>query len=214
MSIDFTRTRERLKDFDFHRLFVEELGWSQPSAKAPVEMTIDGALFTRRQISQLAGIAVFEITAQEGSIPNAKKRAAVHKEISSIHHENLLIFMDAARTQSLWYWVKREGNKKYPRDHFYVKGQPGDLFLGKLSAIVFELGEFDESGNVSVIEVANRLRNALDVEHVTKKFYGEFQEQHLAFLELISGIPNERQRQWYASVLLNRLMFIYFLQRK
>lgn len=214
MSIDFTRTRERLKDFDFHRLFVEELGWSQPTTKTSADMDVGGAVFTRRQISQLAGIVVFEITAKDGTIPDAKTRAALHKLISATHHENLLIFIDENRTQSLWYWVKREGSKKYPRDHFYIKGQPGDLFLGKLSAIVFELGEFDETGNVSVIEVATRLRNALDVEHVTKKFYGEFQEQHLVFLELIKGISDDRQRRWYASVLLNRLMFIYFLQRK
>jgi hypothetical protein len=153
MAIDFTRTREHLKDFDFHRLFVEELGWSQPSTKVPSEMEVNGASFTRRQISQLAGIAVFEVTAQGGGIPDAKTRAAIHKRISEIHHENLLIFVDKERTESLWFWVKREGTKQYPRDHFYVKGQPGDLFLGKLSAIVFELGEFDESGNVSVLVV-------------------------------------------------------------
>src|SRR5438876_318630 len=214
MSIDFAKTRERLKDFDFHRLFVEELGWSQPSTNVSIDMKIDGARFTRLQISQLAGVAVFEVTPQEGGIPDAKLRAAIHKEISAIHHENLLIFVDRERTQSVWYWVKREGSKKYSRDHFYIKGQPGDLFLGKLSGIVFELGEFDESGNISVLEVANRLRVALDVERVTKRFYGEFQEQRVAFLDLIKGIPNDLQRRWYASVLLNRLMFIYFLQRK
>lgn len=214
MPIDFIKTRERLKDFDFHRLFVEELGWSQPSTNVPVEMNVEGSVFSRRQISQLAGVAVFEVTAQEAGIPDAKVRAALHKEISASHHENLLIFVDKERTQSVWYWVKREGSKKYARDHFYIKGQPGDLFLGKLSSIVFELGEFDESGNVSVLEVANRLRAALDVERVTKKFYGEFQDMRVAFLDLIKGISNEVQRRWYASVLLNRLMFIYFLQRK
>jgi hypothetical protein len=86
--------------------------------------------------------------------------------------------------------------------------------LGKLSGIVFELADFDEKGNVSVLEVANRLRNALDVERVTKKFYGEFQDLRIDFLEQIKGIPDDVQRRWYASVLLNRLMFIYFLQRK
>ena len=35
-----------------------------------------------------------------------------------------------------------------------------------------------------------------------------------AFIDLIQGIPDDKQRRWYASVLLNRLMFIYFLQRK
>ncbi|MGE0825388.1 MAG: DNA methyltransferase [Candidatus Binatia bacterium] len=80
--------------------------------------------------------------------------------------------------------------------------------------MVVDLSEFDETGTVPVVEVASRLKNALDVEKVTKKFYKEFSEQHLTFLGMIEGIDDERQRRWYASVLLNRLMFIYFLQRK
>ncbi|MGH7964103.1 MAG: DNA methyltransferase, partial [Candidatus Binatia bacterium] len=100
------------------------------------------------------------------------------------------------------------------REHLYVRGQPGDLFLSKLGAMVVDLGDFDDTGAVPVVEVAARLKKSLDVEKVTKRFYREFSDQHLAFLELIQGIDDERQRRWYASVLLNRLMFIYFLQRK
>ena len=80
--------------------------------------------------------------------------------------------------------------------------------------MVFDIGEFDETGNIPLLKVTDRLKEALDVERVTKKFYVEFEQQHLAFLELIEGIDDERDQQWYASVLLNRLMFIYFLQRK
>ncbi len=214
MAINFSRLRDLLQQFDFHRLFVEELGWSQPTSRQLNPMTVKGLSCVRRQISQLAGVMVFEITADDGKIPDAKTRAAIHKEISGLHHENLLIFLDAARTQSLWYWVKRQDGKNLPRDHFYIKGQPGDLFLSKLGGIVFDISEFDESGDVSVVKVAERLRKALDVERVTKKFYGEFYDEHLAFIELIRGIPDDQQRRWYASVLLNRLMFIYFLQRK
>ena len=131
-----------------------------------------------------------------------------------MHHENLLIFLDHARTQSLWYWVKRDGAKAHPRDHLYVKGQPGDLFLSKLATMVVDISELDAEGNIAITEVAGRLKKALDIERVTKKFYTEFQEQHLVFLELIEGIDNEQERRWYASVLLNRLMFIWFLQKK
>ena len=95
-----------------------------------------------------------------------------------------------------------------------MRGQPGDLFLSKLGSMVVDISDFDETGTVPVVEVASRLQKALDVERVTKKFYKEFSTQHLAFLELIHGIEDERQRRWYASVLLNRLMFIYFLQSK
>jgi len=206
--------RERLQQFDFHRLFVDELGWSKPSTRDAVEMTIKTVKFTRRQISHLAGVAVFEVSAEDGRIPDAKTRAAIDKEVSALFHEHLLIFVDKARTQSLWYWVKRQDGKTFPRDHFYLKGQPGDLFLSKLGGIVFEITELDQSGNVPVFEVAQKLRGALDVERVTKKFYGEFYDEHLAFIEHIHGIPDEKDRRWYASVLLNRLMFVYFLQRK
>jgi hypothetical protein len=214
MSLNLDRTRTLLQNFDFKTLFIEELGWSQPVARQAVSMTCKDQGFSRRQVAQLAGVVVFEIKAQDGNIPDAKTRAALHKEISGMHHENLLIFVDERRTQSLWCWIKRQNGKSFPRDHIYVRGQPGDLFLCKLTSMVFDISEFDETGNVSLVEVTNRLKQALDVERVTKKFYTEFQDQHLAFLELIEGIDDERDKRWYASVLLNRLMFIYFLQRK
>ena len=214
MALNLEKARKCLANFDFAKLFIEELGWSQPSSRQAVLMDCKGVPFTRRQIAQLAGVVVLEISAQDGQIPEAKLRAAVHKEISSLHHENLLIFVDGRRTQSLWYWAKRQDGKTSARDHIYVRGQPGDLFLGKLNAMVFDISDFDEAGNVPLVEVTDRLKEALDIERVTKKFYDEFQAQHLEFLELITGIADERDRKWYASVLLNRLMFVYFLQRK
>src|SRR6266566_4557417 len=213
LTFEIKRTRDHLQELDFKALF-NELGWNRPRNPNPVDMVIQDASYKRREIAELAGVAVFEIKAQDGKIPDAKMRRAIHKEISSLYHENLLIFLDTARTQSLWYWVKRDGTKHYPREHLYTKGQPGDLSLGKLQNMVFDVSEFDESGKISVLEVANRLKDALDVEKVTKQFYEDFREEHLRFLEYINGIDDERDRRWYASVLLNRLMFIYFLQRK
>ena len=214
MSLNLSHTRELLQNFEFRKLFIEELGWSNPASPKSAEGKINDFAFRRTQLAHLAGVVVLEIDSAETAIPDGKTRAAISKEISKLHHENLLIFVDTERTQSLWYWVKRDGAKVYPRDHLYVKGQPGDLFLSKLASMVVDISELDAEGNIPITEVANRLKAALDVERVTKKFYREFQEQHLAFLGLIEGIADERQRRWYASVLLNRLMFIYFLQRK
>jgi len=216
MAVNLQAMREALQGFNFKRLFIEELGWSNPSSRQAVEMTVDGHKLLRRQAAQLAGVVVFEIAPANNrdGIPAARVRAAVHKEIAAAHHENLLIFVDGQRSQSLWYWVKREAGKRYPREHIFMRGQSGDLFLSKLGAMVFDLGDFDSTGNVPLLEVTDRLKAALDVERVTKKFYAEFQDQHIAFLDLIEGIDDDRDRRWYASVLLNRMMFIYFLQRK
>ena len=40
------------------------------------------------------------------------------------------------------------------------------------------------------------------------------QSLRVEFIDLIAGIEREADRFWYASVLLNRLMFVYFIQGK
>lgn len=214
MGIKPDRIRNRLREMDFKSLFIEELGWSQPSNKRPTSFEVKQQEFSRKQVAELSGVVVFEVTSHDGEIPDAKMRREVHKVIAQLHHENILIFIDKQRTQCIWYWVKRESGKWHPREHLYVQGQPGDLFISKLAQIVFDLSEFDDQGNVSLIEVSRRVKDALDIERVTKKFFGEYQQQQLEFVELIKGIDDDGERRWYASVLLNRLMFIYFLQKK
>lgn len=216
-TMNFESTRDALQAFEFNKLFIEILGWSSPKGIKSIELDVDaGAVrFEIKPISQLAGVVVFEASAKNGILPQSKKiMAEVYKEVAKLHHENLLIFLDKNRTQSLWHWVKREGTRTIPRDHLFVKGQPGDLFLSKLSSMFVDISELDESGSLTVVQALERLKKALDIQPVTKKFYNDFAGQRLEFIELIQGIDNDKDRRWYASVLLNRLMFIYFLQRK
>ena len=212
MPLKFTSARDLLNDFAFRKLFVEQLGWSNPPLPKPVEMTVQGVSATRRQIADLSGVGVYEV--ESPTIPDAKTRAAIHREIAKLQYECLLIFIDTARTQSLWHWAKRQDGKTVSREHLFTKGQPGDLFISKISAMVFELSEFDSDGRVALMEVSDRMKAALDVQRVTKRFFTEFQSVHDNLVDMISGITDDRDRRWYASILLNRLMFIYFLQRK
>lgn len=219
MPLNRNHVRDLLQSFDFRRLFIEELGWSNPSSNKPANLSVNGHEYLRRPIAQMSGVTVFEITSADpthAGIPDAKERAAIYKAVAALSHENLLIFLDhdKRRSQSLWYWVKRDGGKRLPREHLYLKGQPGDLFLGKLDAMVIELDELRADGTLPLLEVTERLRNALDVERVTRRFYKEFSDLRIEFIDQIEGIDHESDRFWYASVLLNRLMFIYFLQKR
>jgi Putative DNA-binding domain len=213
MALNFQRTRDLLREFRFEDLFIEELGWSQPARIKPIPLEIEEKTYQYKSIAEASGVAVFEVTATDGTIPQAKVRTDIHQEISKLKAENLLIFIDETRTRSLWYWVKREGNKSYIRDHLYIKGQPGDLFLSKLGSLVIDITEYEDD-SLSVVQIAQRLQKAFDIERVTKQFYKDFQEEHKRFLGYVKGINNESDRRWYTSVILNRLMFVYFLQRK
>ena len=213
-KINIDKTRKALQSFDFKTLFIEELGWSNPVSTKTVNETIKENTISRKPIAELAGAVVFEISASDGSIPEPKQRAVIAKEIQKLHYENVLIFLDKDRTQSIWHWRKNQDKKIVSREHFYIKGQPGDLFISKISSLVFDISEFDEEGNIPIAEVASRIKSALDIERVTKKFFREYQTQFISFIDFIEGIDNEADKHWYASVILNRLMFIYFLQKK
>lgn len=205
---------KHLQNFKFQDLFLE-LGWSQSTDKIERQLVFDEKTYTRRQIAQLSGVMVFEIFSPDGIIPERPIRKRIQHEISKLFHENLLIFLDENRSQSIWLWVKREKGKQELREHDYFKNQPVDLMLSKLVRMNFELEEFDDEGNPPpIVVVARKLRDSLDIEKVTKKFFNEFQQEHDKFLEFIHGIDDDRDRRWYASVILNRLMFIYFLQEK
>lgn len=212
--MDIRSTRDYLQALDFKTLF-NELGWNQPKSIRTESATTQNITYERRLIAELGSTAIFEIQIPDsGKIPDRRTRHIIYNDIASLYRENLLLFLDNTCTRSLWYLEKKDGNKQIPLEHPYVKGQPGDLSLGKLENMVFAVSDFDETGNISVLEVAKRLQKALDAEQVTKSFYVDFKRKHDELLDEIVGIDDERDRRWYASVLLNRLMFIYFLQCK
>lgn len=210
--LNIERTRKYLQDFDFKTLFIEELGWSKPKNNNAITFKVKEEAYFRKAISELSGAVVYEISTEEGVIPDSRARDLISKEIQKINFEHILIFLDIKRTQSIWRWLKKQDKKNLPREHYFSKGQTGDLFISKLSGLLVDLSEIEN--DITIIEVAKKIQTSLDIEHVTKKFFRDYQSQYITFLELIEGIDNDSDQRWYASVILNRLMFIYFLQKK
>ena len=221
-KLDFPSFEKHLSAFDFARLFVDVLGWNRAPAEGNWQADAAGeTVFSRRTLAELGGVVAIQVVV-DGGWPDEQLRLRVWKHIAHSHVENLLIFTDRQdkASQSQWYWVKRD---KHPetgkprltaRRHDYFRGQPVDLFASKLQAMVVELSELDATGRLPVLEAARRIQAALDVDKTTKKFFTAYQQQHLELLTHIKGIDNERDKRWYASVLLNRLMFVWFLQKK
>ena len=83
--------------------------------------------------------------------------------------------------------------------------------LGKPDDIAFGL---DEEESLTLVDVTGRVRAAFDVERATRRFYDRFKRERDAFQSFLEGIPETEMARWYVSVMLNRLMFIYFIQKK
>jgi len=212
MPLDVNRTRQYLKDFNFKSLFVEELGWDHHTSH--LEVSVDGQSYLLTSIAQKRGMVAFTCSSSdENPIPSYPVRRKIESQVSKSIHEHLIIYTDKTKKIQVWQWVKREAGKPTQcREHSYYHTQPGDALIQKLQFIVFTLE--DEERGPTIPEVVGRVRAGFDVARVTKRFYDRFKSEHDTFLKFLKGIPDEEMQRWYASVMLNRLMFIYFIQKK
>ena len=213
MQINLRETRQYLRESEFETLFIEELGWDYHRTQ-PLDITVDETDYRLTAIAEKRGMAVFECsqTTTEYHIPDYPTRRKIQKEVAKSFHENLIIYTDVEKNTQIWQWVRREHGKPTAcREHRYHTTQPGDLLIQKLETIAFS---FEEEGQLTLFDVTSRVRSSFDIERVTKKFYDHFKREHTAFLKFLNGIPDEEMQRWYASVMLNRLMFIYFIQKK
>ena len=211
MTLNVTRVSHFLRDFKLGKLFVEQLGWDHYGVKLPIE--VDNQQFTLQGFAEKRGVQVFECSPDgSGKIPERAIRQKIDRQVTQSAYEHLIVYVDAARTEQLWQWVARAPGKPAAyRESTFGKGQSGESLVQKLSHIYFALSE-DEA--IDLAGVSQKLGDAFDRDKVTKKFYDRFKKEHSAFLDFIEGIAAQGDKEWYASLMLNRLMFIYFIQRK
>ena len=211
MTAAVERRRARLQAFDFVGLLVEELGWNHHRG-SPFDVQIKADVHRVTPIAQKAGFVVWRCASEDGRIPAHSIRRQVERHITQYAFEHLIVFVDDAKQEQVWQWVRREqGKPDASREYTYRAGQTGEPVLQRLSELKFGL---EEEGNLTISIVAKRVKSALNAEQVTRRFYEDFQRELKAFESFIKGIEESADVGWYASLTLNRLMFIYFIQKR
>ena len=213
IHLDRDRARKYLDEIDLHALFIYELRWDKCSESMDAEVTVSGKTFSLETVAQKRGLVVYQYIADSAdAFPDSSTRRKIERKIAKIVHEHLIIYIPNDKSALYWQWVKREpGHPDRVHQHIYCRGQHGEALFQKLQKIAFTL---DEEEFLSVVDVSGRVRAAFDLEKVTKKFYECFKKEHLAFIKFIEGIESVTDREWYASLMLNRMMFIYFIQKR
>jgi hypothetical protein len=220
MSVDIQKIKLCLKGYefsDFSYLFREVLGWDQrPEATRPI--TYRGQRYEFRLVAEKSGFKIYvHICASRiPSMPVLKQLDDLLGDYAAAH---LTIFVDAQHENQLWLWIKRQGSQATTYPTFLNKLQSGELLAQKVRSLYIDLQDELQNG-INLIDVIDRVTQGFDVERVTRAFYDGsedqegFKDQHKKFLNHILNISDEADRKWYASIMLNRLMFVYFIQRK
>lgn len=205
-SID-SIVRNGLSTGTLAELFQAHLGWDRPGTQEFL-LTVGGDAFTVVPVAQKRGLQLFEIACD--AIPSAAVQAVVDREVAKRSFERILVFR--TRTNQVWRWPEARpsgGIRLVP--HEYRVASPNEDLVQRVAKLRFTPAEEAE---LTLHDVRSRVRLSLNAEQVTKRFYDAFREKHGDLINGIEGIADEEDRSWYASLLMNRLMFIYFLQMK
>lgn len=196
--------KQHIANFEYPRLFINELGWDRPQGR-PIDIEVDDVIYELVPVAGKRFLKVFQCIST--SIPPRAIQKKIHTKLRRYSHENFIIFTDRARTDQEWFFVWKDPGKTI-RAHVFKAN-------ADLRQRLLEIGvSLEEEEHLSPLEVLSRVRSAFDVDRVTKAFYDRFKTEHTALLKFIEGIPDSDMKAWYASVTLNRLMFIYFIQKK
>ena len=196
----------RIDTGDFRGLFIEELGWSNARGAA-LRVAVDDETYEVSPVAEYRGIRVWSCP----SVPDRRTQRLIDAAVRKEGTERLVIFSDD--THQEWRWpmlgdLQGRGQGRLVAHQHYV-GRRTEALLQRLDQTVIGMDE-----SPSVVEVIGRMRRAFDADRVTAAFYGKFAQEAARLSAAINGLTKRGDREWYAALLLNRLMFIYFMQRK
>jgi len=211
-TISKKQFKQYIEVFDFTGLF-NQLGWSYLDEQTPVKLKEETYLF--HSVAEKGGfrILVFK-PAKHQDLPDYATRLQLDRKIGKLYREHLIIFCDKGNATQIWQlFVKQLGKPSRLSETRWHKGQEPELLYQKTSNLFFTLDQEENITIADVVDVVNE-NFSKNVDQVTKKFYENFRKEHKKFIEFIKGISVVTDREWYASLMLNRLMFCYFIQKK
>lgn len=190
---------------DFKNLFIEELGWDQPTANA-LDVGVDGSSFHISPVAGFHGLHVWECR----SLPDRSTQAVIDREISAISTERLIIFHDQSKQEWRWprYNKSRGTNTSKLLVHEHVVGKENTALDRRLSKIALDIDD-----DVSLVQLLEKMRTAFDVEEseesskaakVMAKLYYEL-ESHLP-----QQGPEAADNLHKISVTMTRILFLVF----
>lgn len=190
---------------DFKNLFIEELGWDQPTAK-PLIVEMDNDSFHVTPVAGFHGLHVWSCD----SLPDRSTQAQIDREVSATSTERLIIFHDGSKQEWRWprYNKNRGTNMSKLLVHEHTIGNEHSALERRLEKIALDIDD-----EISLVKLLEKMRTAFDVEEseesskaakVMAKLYYEL-EAHLP-----QEGPEAAGNLHKISVTMTRILFLVF----
>lgn len=206
---------QHISESNFCELFISEMGWNNPKGQIDFEIGIDESVFHFRQIAERNGFQV--LTCEVRDMPTSSLCKKLDTKLRRSANDYICIFHLPGSQHHLWAVPVKKVEKRDIVLVEYLNAEAAGFLFEKIEGLSFDLDE-----RTTITDVVERVQAAFIVnsEKLTKDFYSGFKKEHTNFAKFISGVDDHisdkdnRNKQWYTSVMLNRLMFCYFIQKK
>lgn len=217
MALTKQKFTSYLKAADFRTLFIEEMGWNKISANFATLPTfyVEEKPFNIKAIVQRNGFQV--LVCNVNDLPSNSTCKKLDAKLRRAANDYICIFVVTGTEHHQWVAPVKTNEKRDIVIIEYVEAEKAQFLFEKISGLSFDIDEV-----TTIVDVKERVQGAFAInsEKITKDFYAGFSKEHKAFAEFITGIDDQtatkdnKNKQWYTSVMLNRLMFCYFIQKK
>lgn len=208
---------EYIREADFRGLFISEMGWNNYRGQAALPLiTIDEVDYQFYTIAERSGFQIVECEVE--AIPTSAICKRIDTKLRRSANDYIAIYVQKGTEHHQWVAPVRQMEKRDLVTIEYETADKADFLFAKIDGLSFENSE-----RTTIVDVKERIQGtfAVNSEEVTKNFYAGFKKEHDAFAKFITGIDDHitnvkknRNKQWYTLVMLNRLMFCYFIQKK
>ena len=135
--------------------------------------------------------------------PATERTPPDENQVSKTNYEHLIIFVDATETRQVWQVGQARIRQASRRPRIALRqGSDGNSSAATPARHRVHPGG---RGHLGITDVTEKFQQSLDIERVTKRFYDRFRKELTAFQKFIDGFTEQGDREWYASLMLNRI---------
>lgn len=205
-----------ISEGSFLKLFVSELGWNRFRGQAQLPtITVDEVDYCFTTIAERNGFQI--LTCPVDAIPSNSICKKIDTKLRRQANDYIAIYQLGSTEHHLWVVPVKANEKRDLVLVEYETAEKADLLYSKIEGFSFNLGE-----DTTIVDLRSKVQGAFAVnsERITKDFYAGFKKEHSAFVKFVKGIDDDiadeknKNKHWYTSIMLNRLMFCYFIQKK
>ncbi len=189
--------------------------WQRPAATRQIAIeNNDLSVGIAVPVAKKATVAIYKITLDETAKKDftpARIKSIANGELSKQSTERIMIITDPSGDIQEWVWAEKKRPGGFTKStHEHKLGSQDNELCRKLGEIFLSPDEQD----IKTHELIEKVRKNFDTTKVTASFYKEFVNLRKTLESKVSGIADSYEKYWYSILILNRLMFIWFLQKR